>query len=104
MSIIGETRFVERNQFFNGQRLFASDLQGVEELNRQMRWLHNQSLHQPGIGAGFAISGNKGDRQVVIQPGYAIDADGREIVLTETVIEPCRRSRATTLAGRCSSI
>ncbi|VTU28780.1 hypothetical protein [Variovorax sp. RA8] len=88
MSIIGETRFVERNQFFNGQRLFASDLQGVEELNRQMRWLHNQSLHQPGIGAGFAISGNKGDRQVVIQPGYAIDADGREIVLTETVIEP----------------
>ena len=88
MSIIGDTRFVERNQFFDGQRLFASDLQGIEELNREMRWLHNQSLHQPGIGAGFAISGNKGDRQVVIQPGYAIDAEGREIVLTETVIEP----------------
>jgi hypothetical protein len=88
MSIIGDTRFVERSQFFNGQRLFASDLQGVEELNRQMRWLHNQSLHQPGIGAGFATSGNKGDRQVVIQPGYAIDAEGREIVLTETAIEP----------------
>lgn len=86
MSIIGDTRFVERSTFFDGQRLFASDLQGVEEFNRQMRWLHNQSLHQPGIGAGFAVSGAKGDREVSIQPGYAIDSSGREIVLTETMV------------------
>ncbi len=88
MAIIGATRFLERSRFFNGQRLFASDLQEVEEFNREMRWLHNQSLHQPGIGSGFAITGNKGDRQVVIQPGYAVDAEGREIVLAETAIEP----------------
>lgn len=88
MAIIGATRFLERGRFFNGQRLFASDLQEVEEFNREMRWLHNQSLHQPGIGSGFAITGKKGDRQVVIQPGYAIDAEGREIVLAETAIEP----------------
>lgn len=86
MSIIGETRFVERSTFFDGQRLFASDLQGVEEFNRQMRWLHNQSLHQPGIGAGFAASGAKGDREVSIQPGYAIDSVGREIVLTDAMV------------------
>lgn len=85
MSITGDTRFVERNTFFNGQRLFASDLQSVEEFNRQMRWLHNQSLHQPGIGAGFALSGAKGEREVTIQPGYAIDSSGREIVLTEVI-------------------
>lgn len=86
LSIIGDTRFVERSTFFNGQRLFASDLQGVEEFNRQMRWLHNQSLHQPGIGAGFAVSGAKGDREVSIQPGYAIDSAGREIVLTDAMV------------------
>jgi hypothetical protein len=86
MSIIGNTRFVERSTFFNGQRLFASDLQGVEEFNRQMRWLHNQSLHQPGIGAGFATRGAKGDREVSIQPGYAIDSAGREIVLTDAMV------------------
>lgn len=86
LSIIGDTRFVERSTFFNGQRLFASDLQGVEEFNRQMRWLHNQSLHQPGIGAGFAVSGAKGDREVSIQPGYAIDSAGREIVLTDATV------------------
>jgi hypothetical protein len=88
MATIGGTRFLERNRFFDGQRLFASDLQGVEAFNREMRWLHNKSLHQPGIGSGFAISGRKGDRQVVIQAGFAIDGEGREIVLGEQRIEP----------------
>jgi hypothetical protein len=84
---IQETRFIERLQFFDGQRLNAPDLQGLEAFNREMRWLHNQSLHQPGIGNGFAVSGKKGDRQVTIGPGYALDSLGREIVLTETRLE-----------------
>src|ERR1051325_3553764 len=83
MSIIDETRFVERLDFFEGQRLFASDLQGLDGFNREMRWLHNQSLHQPGVGSGFAVKGKKGDREVVVGPGYAADGLGREIILTE---------------------
>lgn len=88
MGVLDETRFVERLQFFDGQRLFASDLQGIEAFNREMRWLHNRSLHQPGVGSGFAVYGKKGDRTVTIGPGYAIDARGREIVLTETPLDP----------------
>lgn len=88
MSMIAGSRFLERSRFFNGQRLFASDLQAVEEFNREMRWLHNRSLHQPGIGSGLAISGKKGAREVTVQPGYAIDALGREIVLSESVVLP----------------
>jgi hypothetical protein len=88
MDFLNQTRFIERLQFFNGQRLFASDLQGLEAFNREMRWLHNKSLHQPGIGNGFAVSGKKGEREVRIDPGYAIDIEGREIVLTQTVLEP----------------
>jgi hypothetical protein len=88
MSILDETLFVERQRFFNGQRLFAPDLQGLEEFNREMRWLHNRSLHQPGIGTGFAVDADKGDREVTISPGYGVDALGREIVLTHTVVEP----------------
>lgn len=84
MGILEETAFIERLQFFNGQRLFASDLQGVEAFNREMRWLHNSSLHQAGVGDGLAANGKKGDREVTIGPGYAIDARGREIVLTRT--------------------
>ena len=83
MAQIGSTRYLERVEFFNGERLFAADLQTLEEFQREMRWLHNKSLHQPGVASGFAVSGEKGDRQVLVQPGYALDSDGREIVLTE---------------------
>src|SRR5271169_2924862 len=82
MAIIGASQFLERLTFFNGQRLFADDLQTLESFNREMRWLHNQSLHQPGVGSGYAVTGAKGDRQVTVTPGYALDACGREIVLT----------------------
>jgi hypothetical protein len=87
MAIYG-TQFLERIQFFNGQRLFASDLQSLEAFNREMRWLHNQSLHQPGVGSGYAVAGNKGDKQVTITPGYALNSLGQEIILTETHVEP----------------
>lgn len=82
MSFIDASRSIERQRFFDGQRLLASDLQSIEAFNREMRWLHNQSLHQPGIGAGFTVSGRKGDRQVLVGAGYAIDDLGHEIVLT----------------------
>lgn len=81
MGLLNEPRSVERPQFFNNQRLFAEDLQYLEAFNREMRWLHNQSLHQPGIGNGFAIQGEKGSREVTVGPGYALDVLGREIAL-----------------------
>ena len=82
MAILGDVQFLERIQFFNGQRLLANDLQSLESFEREMRWLHNLSLHQPGIGSGYAVTGKKGDRQVTVSPGYALDALGREIILT----------------------
>jgi len=88
MAASNATQFRERIQFFNGERLFASDLQDLESFNRQIRWLHNQSLHQPGVGGGYAVIGNKGDRQVVVAPGYALDSLGREIILTESETIP----------------
>jgi hypothetical protein len=83
-----DARYLERIRFFDRQRLLAPDLQTLESFNRQMRWLHNRSLHQPGIGSGYAVSGKKGDREIVVTPGYAIDAEGREIILTSRHTEP----------------
>jgi hypothetical protein len=77
----GSTRVV----FFDGQRLAADDLNGAADQLRQLRWLHNRSLHGWGIGLGFAATGAAGDRQVTVEPGYAIDCLGRELVLTEPV-------------------
>jgi hypothetical protein len=88
MSLFDETRSVERPRFFDGQALFASDLDGIVAFHRAMRWLHNSSLHQHGIGNGLAVSGKAGDREVHVQPGYALDSEGREIVLLDVQIEP----------------
>ena len=88
MLLTQASHYRERIQFFNGQRLFADDLQALEAFHREMRWLHNQSLHQPGVGSGFAVAGAREDREVTIRPGYAIDDLGREIVLTEVHVEP----------------
>ena len=88
MGILDNTRMIERLQFFDGMRLFADDLQGLEAFNREMRELHNRSLHQPGIGNGFAVYGKRGDREVTIGAGYAIDKDGHEIVLPQERKEP----------------
>lgn len=84
MTKLEQAGFVERLNFFNGQRLVADDLQGLEGLHRELRELHNRSLHQPGIGNGFAVSGERGDRELTIGAGYAIDIDGHEIILVET--------------------
>jgi hypothetical protein len=86
MSLAVSSKPIERIQFFNGQRLFASDLQDLEAFNRLMRWLHNQTLHQAGVASGYAVTGNKGDSQITVQPGYAIDSQGREIVLTKSTV------------------
>ena len=88
MGILDESRFIERHQFFDGQGLLATDLQGLEAFHREMRELHNRSLHQPGIGNGFAVTGERGDRQVTVGPGYALDAEGHEIILTHSREEP----------------
>ena len=85
MSLIDETRTLERRAFFASQRLLDVDLNDREAFHREMRWLHNRSLHQPGVGNGYRVEGVKEGRSVTIGPGYAIDALGREIVLTREV-------------------
>ena len=73
---------LERPAFFNGQLLESDDLSAMYDFHREMRWLHNRSLHGWGIAIGFAVTGNKGDRVVTIRPGYAIDCLGHDLVLS----------------------
>ena len=88
MAALDDRRTLERQRFFDGQRLLAADLDEVVADHRWRRELHNRSLHQPGIGNGFAISGEPGTREVTIGPGYALDAYGREIISTRIRVEP----------------
>ncbi len=79
---------LSRVTFFDGQRLEAADLNGASDVQRQFRWLHNRSLHNWGIGLGYAVEGSKGDRQVTVSPGYAVDCRGRELILTRPLTKP----------------
>ena len=74
---------LERLAFFDGQRLTAADLTAVQVFHRELRWLHNRSLHNWGIAFGFAVSGGRGERVVSVQPGYALDCKGRDLALGE---------------------
>jgi hypothetical protein len=74
---------LERVAFFSGQSLGASDLTALQRWQRELRWLHNRSLHAWGIAEGLAASGRRGDSRVTVEPGYAVDALGREILLAE---------------------
>ena len=46
MNTFGSPKFIERVRFFDNERLIAPDLQAIDDFARQMRWLHNRSLHQ----------------------------------------------------------
>jgi hypothetical protein len=76
---------LKRIQFFTGQRLTAQDLTDLQSANRELRWLHNRSLHGWGIGSGYTVTGETGDTSLTVSPGYAIDCLGRELILTDPV-------------------
>lgn len=74
---------IERLNYYNGQRLEASDLKLEQEYHiRVRRWL-NKSLYSPGIARGLEVKAEKGTLNVIISPGLALDFEGREIILLE---------------------
>jgi hypothetical protein len=78
---------LERLNYYNGQRLEASDLKLEQEYHiRVRRWL-NRSLYSPGIARGLEVREEKGTRIVVISPGLALDDEGHEIILLEEARE-----------------
>jgi hypothetical protein len=84
-SALDNIPILERPSFFNGQRLTASNLTEVQKFHQELRWLHNRSLHSWGIAFGYQVLGNRGDRKVQISAGYAIDCQGRDLILTEPI-------------------
>jgi hypothetical protein len=79
---------LDRPAFFDGQQLLARDLTEVQRYHRELRWLHNRSLHGWGIAFGFSVSGDRGDRVVHVEPGYALDCLGRDLILGEPLSIP----------------
>ncbi|MCP3956367.1 MAG: hypothetical protein GY719_00795 [bacterium] len=74
----------KRLNFFDRQFLRAQDFMDEQDYHLDRRRRHNRALHGTGVAEGLEVVQNTGDpASVDVQPGWAVDADGREIVLAQ---------------------
>jgi hypothetical protein len=80
-----ENQTLDRLNYFNGQRLEASDLKVEQNYHIFVRRILNRSLYSPGIASGLEVTEKADDKhKVVVSPGLALDSVGREIVLLDS--------------------
>lgn len=79
---------LERVAFFEGQRLAAADLEAAQAHDRELRELHSRALHDWGVASGLGVSGKKGDREVRVASGHALNRWGRELIVTAPLTVP----------------
>jgi hypothetical protein len=75
---------LDRLNYFNGQRLEATDLRVEQAYHIRVRRQLNQALYTPGIASGLEVSPSANVHAVTVSPGVALDALGREVILLET--------------------
>lgn len=84
------TGAVQRPTFYEGQIVSAADLNILLENARAGLAQHERYLHTPGIAVGLQLVGTArntlgGDayQEIVVQPGLALDGNGRHLALIE---------------------
>lgn len=82
----------KRINFFKGFLTTEHDWNDAEAYHIEKRKLHNRSSHSPGValqsgGDLKVLARARGDLSFEVQPGYAIDGEGRDLVLWETQIK-----------------
>ena len=81
----------KRINFFKGFLTTEKDWNDAERYHIDKRRLHNRMLHSPGIVYGYAgdlrVSARaRGDLSVEVQPGYAIDGMGNDLMIFDAAI------------------
>jgi hypothetical protein len=72
---------LDRTRFFAGQLLSEADLNNEQSYWLAKSRLHNRYLHGWGIVCGLQVSCDDCDGWVTINPGYAIDPCGNDIIV-----------------------
>lgn len=71
-----------RPSFFAGQLLTDDDLQALTDYTVTKQRLHNRFLVGSGVACGLAVTCHPcGGGRVIVQPGYAVDCCGNEILV-----------------------
>src|SRR5258706_6592147 len=82
----------KRINFFKGFLTTEHDWNDAERYHLEKRKLHNRLCHAPGVVAGHAgelrvNARARGDLSLEVQPGYAIDGQGHDLILWDTQIK-----------------
>jgi hypothetical protein len=82
----------KRINFFKGFLTTEHDWNDAERYHIEKRRLHNKMMHAPGVVFGFSgdlkvTARPRGDLSVEIQPGYAVDGQGRDLMLWDAEIK-----------------
>jgi hypothetical protein len=75
---------VKRVHYFTHQFLREQEFKDEQNYHIEMRRRHNRLLHSWGVADGLEVD-HRGEREIIIKPGVAIDPQGREIVLLDPV-------------------
>ncbi len=75
-----------RINFFAGRLLSAADLELEQKYFRDKQKLHNRALHGFGIVSGLEVSRRRD--KLLITSGLALDCEGNEIVVAESISHP----------------
>lgn len=75
---------IKRLHYFRHQFLNEKDFLDEQAYHVEMRRRLNRASHSEGIVDGLEVE-KRGEREVAITPGFAIDREGREIVLADPI-------------------
>jgi hypothetical protein len=81
----------KRINFFKGFLTTEKDWNDAERYHIDKRRMHNRMLHSPGIVFGYGgdlrvAARARGDLSVEVQPGYAIDGMGNDLMIFDAAI------------------
>ena len=75
-----------RPNYFSGKVLGVQDFQEEQQYQIGKRRRHLQTLHGSGVAGGLDVSISSDGMSITIEPGLAIDASGREVVIDTPVL------------------
>lgn len=89
---MSEQQGFKRINFFKGFLTTEKDWNDAERYHIEKRMLHNRLLHAAGVVLGYGadlrvMARARGDLSIEIQPGYAIDASGHDLMVRDAIIK-----------------
>lgn len=76
----------ERNRYYAGKLLTSTDFRAEQDYMNHKRWFVNSFVLGEGIVCGLSVF-NLDDFSIMVESGIAIDSQGREIVIENSIIK-----------------